>query len=155
MATWGEFATADPDMAAVGEGLLTKHVLAYLATVRRDGSPRVHPVCPFIIEGHIYVATPTTSPKAQDQIRDGRYVIHMLPGDNDDEFRIRGRARNITDPAERAAVIAAGPHFLKEHDYIFEYDIEHAASAYWEKVGQPGTYPVRKKWGAPRSEGQA
>jgi len=146
MATWGEFAAQDPDMAAIGAALLQKHVLAYLATVRRDGSPRVHPVCPFIIDGHIYVATPATSPKAQDQIRDGRYVIHMLPGENDDEFRIRGHARNVTGKDERTRIIAGGPDFLKEHDYIFEYDIEHAAAAYWVNVGKPGTYPVRREW---------
>ncbi len=35
---------------------------------------------------------------------------------------------------------------MKEHDRIFEYDIEAAATAYWVNVGQPGTYPVRRRW---------
>lgn len=120
--------------------------MAYLATVRADGSPRVHPVCPFIIDGRLFVATPPTSPKARDQLRDGRYVLHMLPGENDDEFRIRGRVRAVTDEEERTAVRAGGPHFLKDDDYYFQYDIEEAATAYWEHVGQPGTYPVRRVW---------
>ena len=148
MATWSEFASSDPGMAAVGLALLDRHELAYLATVRSDGSPRLHPVSPKVIEGGLYVCTPRSSPKAADQIRDGRYVMHLLPGENDAEFRIRGRARLITDRAELERVLAQGPHYFRIDDYLFEYDIEEAASAHWEHVGQPGTYPVRRSWRA-------
>jgi hypothetical protein len=147
MVTWASFAGAEPEMAAIGAGLLEKFHIAYLATVRADGAPRVHPVSPFIIEGRLFVATPQGSPKARDQFRDGRYVIHMLPGKDDAEFRIRGRARPVDD-ATRALVLANGPHFVKEHDHIFEYDIEEAATAHWVNVGKPGTYPVRRSWRA-------
>ena len=34
-----------------------------------------------------------------DLLRDGRYVLHMLPGKNEEEFLVRGRARLVTDPA--------------------------------------------------------
>ena len=146
MATWSDLLEAQPEIGAVGVALLEKHGMAYLATVRADGAPRVHPVCPFVIDGRLYVATPRTSPKARDQLRDPRIVLHLLPGENDDEFRIRGRARAVTDEEARAAIRAAGPHFLKDDDYYFEYDIEEAATAYWEHVGQPGTYPVRRSW---------
>src|SRR6202521_2653044 len=112
MATWGEFREAAPEIAAVGVRLLEQHHLAYLATVRADGAPRVHPVSPFIIDGRLYVATPPTSPKARDQLRDRRYVLHMLPGENDDEFRIRGRARSVTGDDERSIVRERGPHFV-------------------------------------------
>ena len=96
MATWAQFEEASPDIAAVGRALLEKHQLAYLATIRPDGAPRLHPVSPFIIEGTLLVSTPPSSPKVRDQQRDGRYVLHMLPGDNDDEFSVRGRASLVT-----------------------------------------------------------
>jgi hypothetical protein len=150
MATWSEFTDAAPDLAEIGLALLDRHQLAYLATIRADGSPRLHPVSPKIIAGGLYVCTPRSSPKAADQIRDGRYVMHLLPGDRDDEFRIRGRARLITDRDEAARIIAQGPHYFRIEEYLFEYDIEEAATAYWENVGQPGTYPVRRSWRAPR-----
>ena len=149
MVSWGEFEAAAPEMAAVGRALLEQHHLAYLGTVRADGAPRVHPVSPFIIDGRLFVATHPSSPKARDQQRDPRYVMHMLPGKDDDEFRIRGRASLVTDAASRALVLERGPHFVREDDCIFEYGIDEAATAYWVNVGQPGTYPVRSSWRAP------
>jgi hypothetical protein len=149
MATWDELYAAAPEIGAVGRALLEQHNLAYLATTRRDGAPRVHPVAPFVLEGRLFVATPPSSPKAYDQIRDGRYAMHMLPGKDDDEFRIRGRATLLADGPRRAMVLKDGPHWVKGDDCIFEYDIEEAATAYWVNVGQPGTYPVRKQWKAP------
>jgi hypothetical protein len=147
MASWGEFEAKAPEIAAAGRALLEQHNLAYLATTRGDGAPRVHPVAPFLLSGHLFVATPRSSPKAQDQLRDGRYAMHFLPGKDDDEFRIRGRVREADAPA-RALVLRDGPNFAREDDYIFEYDIAEAASAYWVDVGQPGTYPVRRTWKA-------
>ena len=148
MASWAEFEAAEPEIAAIGRALLDQHQLAYLATVRADGSPRLHPVSPQIIDGRLFVATPRSSPKARDQIRDGRYVIHMLPGKDDAEFRVRGRARLLTDAAEIARICERGPHYFRAADYLFEYDIEEAASAYWVNVGQPGTYAERRSWRA-------
>jgi hypothetical protein len=149
MVTWAQLADAAPDIAAVGRALLEKHQLAYLATIRPDGAPRVHPVSPFIIEGRLLVSTPASSPKAAEQQRDGRYMLHMLPGDNDDEFSVRGLASLITDAAfkERACEHA---HYVRMEDCLFEYDIAEARTAYWVNVGQPGTYPVRRKWLTPR-----
>ena len=35
---------------------------------------------------------------------------------------------------------------LSEEEWLFEYDIESAASAHWENVGQPDTRAVRQRW---------
>lgn len=80
MAAWREFEAAEPELAASGRRLIESHQIAYLATVRADGAPRLHPVSPQIIDGALYVCTPRSSPKARDQLRDGRYVLHCLPG---------------------------------------------------------------------------
>ena len=156
MATWAEFAEAAPEMAALGLELRAKFGLAFLATVRKDRSPRLHPVCPFIVRGRLFIATSPKSPKRYDLKRDGRYVLHMLPGKNDAEFQVRGRARFVTDAETKTMVLAEGPEAgiqpdgallnLKPEELLFEYDIEEAMMAYWENVGQPDTRPVRKKW---------
>ncbi len=152
MATWNEFAEAAPEMAALGLKQFEKFGLAYLATVRKDGAPRVHPVCPLIVQGRLFVATNPTSPKRNDLIRDGRYVIHALPGKEEEEFLIRGRASQVTDAETRAMVVEGASQFgdgtlrVEPEELVFEYEIEMAATTYWENVGQPDTRPVRRSW---------
>ena len=156
MATWAEFVEAAPEMAAVGLNRLKKlegepqlPEIAYLATVQEDGSPQVHPVCPVIAGGHLYVSIGPRSPKLRDLRRDGRYMLHALPGKDDDEFSVRGRATEANDPATRAEVLraasASGLH-IGEQEILFRFDIERADTAYWEHVGQPNTRPIRRRW---------
>ncbi len=156
MATWAEFAQSAPEMATLGSELRAKFGLAFLATVRKDGSPRIHPVCPFIVRGRLFIATNPKSPKRHDLRRDGRYVLHMLPGENDAEFQVRGRASLVEDSQTKAMVLAEGPEAgvqpdgallnLTPEELLFEYDVEEAHSAHWENVGRPDTRPVRIRW---------
>jgi hypothetical protein len=57
MKRWSEFADERPEMAGAGRALIYQFRvgLGYLATVRKDGAPRVHPVCPVIANGGLYV----------------------------------------------------------------------------------------------------
>ena len=156
MATWAEFAAAAPAIAALGLKQFEKFHIAYLATVREDGSPRVHPVCPFIVQGRLFIATNPKSPKRHDLKRDGRYVLQMLPGEKDAEFQVRGRARLVEDVQTKAMVLAEGPEAgvqpdgallnLTPEELLFEYDVEEALSGHWENVGKLDTYPVRRRW---------
>lgn len=146
MATWQEFADVRPDMADVLLKLFETGPLAYLATIRRDGSPRVHPVSPILAGGRLFVAVNERSPKRLDLARDGRYAMHALPGERDDEFYVTGRARRHTDEATRDLVRQAAGHTIRDSDWLFEFDLERAMTAYLEHVGQPGTYAVRQLW---------
>jgi hypothetical protein len=154
MSTWGEFAEARPEMAQVLLGLLDWIPITYLATVRRGGSPRVHPVCPIIAGRRMFVAVagssaPQPSPKRFDLARNGQYAMHALPGKRDDEFYVTGRARLVDDGSTRQLVTETAKHTIRGDDWIFELDISYAMTAYWELRGQPGTYPVRTEWRAP------
>jgi hypothetical protein len=158
MATWADLAAAEPELAARAFAKPPEmfFALAYLATVRPDGGPRVHPFCPIFAGGRLFAAIPRSSPKGDDLRRDGRYVIHALPGPADAEFSLRGTATEVEDPAVlglvHAAVDASGVGGMMEsvrHDPVFEFDIERADAAHWEQVGEPGTYAVRRRWLAP------
>ncbi len=71
--------------------------LAFLATTRADGGPRVHPMCPLLTQGELY-AFIVPSPKQRDLNRDGRYALHSFPADdNEDAFYITGRVRRVAD----------------------------------------------------------
>src|SRR3954454_7658282 len=99
MATWSDFAAAEPTLAAGIRALLQQYGpgLAYLATVRADGAPRVHPVSPVITDEGLYCFI-VDSPKRRDLERDGRYALHSFPPEeNDDEAYLTGRAIRVRD----------------------------------------------------------
>ena len=154
MATWAEFERAEPTMAALGRKLISNEQcqVAYLATTRHDGAPRVHPVCPVLAGDHLYLAIGPQSPKLRDLRCDGRYMLHAMPGKDDAEFNIRGRATEANDATTHAAVEQAAAAVglnVHAHEVLFFLDIEQAATAYWERVGRPDTRPVRARWRAP------
>src|SRR5512145_3366888 len=68
MVRWGEFAATAPTLAHTGRALLTQFGpgLAFLATVRGDGAPRVHPVCPVLSGDRLFVLIAPDSPKLGD-----------------------------------------------------------------------------------------
>jgi hypothetical protein len=103
MTSWAEFARQVPELAAFGEARFRSGV-AYLGTVRADGSPRVHPVTPILGE-QLFLFMEPTSPKGKDVLRDARYTLHCAVEDSsggEGEFYVRGRAMRIDDPAVRA-----------------------------------------------------
>ena len=160
MATWAQFEAAAPEMAAAGRALLYQFGtgLAYLATLRKDGAPRIHPICPAIAEGGLFGLI-IPSPKQHDLLRDGRYAVHSFPmPDRDDEFYLAGTAHRVDDPDLLAAVLAAylaSGATSSGHETFFEFGIERALLATDPKRGDgPGWPPTYTKWRDPGSRGR-
>lgn len=146
MTTWGEFAERAQELAEFGERRFREAEVAYVATVRADGSPRVHPVTPVLCEGRLYLFMEPTSPKGHDLRREPRYAMHSLVTDqhgNPGEFHIKGRAGPVDDAAVRAKVAEAAPYEVMERWVAFEFSVEEAASTVYE-----GKEPVRRRWRA-------
>jgi hypothetical protein len=100
MVTWTEFQQEQPALAEAGRGQLYLNGigLGFLATVRADGGPRVHPVCPIISGAGLHVLI-LPGPKLADLRRDGRYSLHsetVPPPNQDDGFAVSGTAAEIT-----------------------------------------------------------
>ncbi|MGB8644849.1 MAG: pyridoxamine 5'-phosphate oxidase family protein [Anaerolineae bacterium] len=141
--SWQSLQDEQPELAAFGAERLNGQV-AYLATVRNDGSPRVHPMTPIIGQGHLFVFMEPTSPKGRDLQRDGRYAIHCSVRDNSGasgEFSITGHAHLIDDPELRALAVRLASYSPAERYILFEFDIESAASTIY-----PNDKPVRLTW---------
>ena len=141
--SWKTLESQSPAMAEFGKVRLYGKV-AYLATIRKDGSPRVHPFTPIIGEGHFFVFMEPTSPKGHDLRRDGRYSVHCSVTDTSGEsgeFLIAGRAKFIEDPELRALAVRIAPYHPAERYILFEFDIESAAMTEY-KDGQA----VRQYW---------
>lgn len=127
MATWREFAQQAPELAAFGEARFGSGV-AYLGTVRADGSPRVHPVTPIIGE-QLFLFMEPTSPKGRDLQRDGRYALHCAVEDTEGgggEFYVRGWATLTDDPLLRMQAVQAASYTPQERYILFVLEIDFA-----------------------------
>ena len=150
MATWAEFEREAPALAETGRGLIYKFPvgLGFLATVRKDGGPRVHPFCPIIFEGGLYAFLLSQSYKRDDLVRDPRYAIHAFPADEDEEFYFDGTARQLPDPDLRARLVEFTNGQLGSHDFeeLWTFDIERVLHTTWHNWAKPNTYPTHEKW---------
>ncbi len=147
---WSDFEASAPDLAAAGRRRLVGGdgvAIGFLATVSVSGRPRIAPVCPIFCGDHLYVSAGARTPKVAD-LRDRHgYALHAFLGENDEEFQIGGTATEVLDEDERAAVHEAIPFAAFERsDPIFRLDVERALWVHWERVGQPDTKAVRRRW---------
>jgi hypothetical protein len=141
--SWKHLEDGQPELAAFGAERLNGKV-AYLATIRKDGSPRVHPMTPIIGAGHLFVFMEPTSPKAHDIQRDGRYAMHCSVGDTSGasgEFILTGRAHLVSDPTLRALAVKLASYAPSDRYILFEFDVESAASTTY-----PGDQALRRSW---------
>ncbi|MFJ6216521.1 pyridoxamine 5'-phosphate oxidase family protein [Streptomyces sp. NPDC092296] len=112
MATWQQFEREAPELAAAVRARVEAYKHHVLATVRKDGSPRVSGTevrrCgPDLTLGSMWQAV-----KARDLQRDGRFALHTNPGDGSmagGDAKLAGRAVEITDEGELAAYRVAVP----------------------------------------------
>jgi len=153
MVTWKEFAAAAPALAEAGRSLLNQFSvgLAFLATVRKDGAPRLHPVCPVLSSDRLFVLITPTSPKRHDLLRAGRYALQTSPQPKpgSDEFYLAGKALLVDDAAARAAVLRDAKHMADASEIAFELCIDRVMHTRWENVLTPQMRSVHQKWRAP------
>ncbi len=144
MTSWTEFARQDPELAAFGAARFSAGV-AYLGTLRPDGSPRVHPVTP-IIGPHLFLFTEPNSPKGKDLQRDPRYALHCSVADSnggEGEFYVRGRAALCSDPLLREQAVRASPYTPHERYILFMLSVEFAFMNVYQDDGA-----ITRRWRA-------
>lgn len=149
MSTWGEFVSAHPSLAAFAADRLG-HAPAYLATVRRDGGPRVHPVTPIIAADHLFLFMEPTSPKGRDLRERGRYALHSAVPDNKGtggEFYVRGNAILIEDDALRTIALSSASYAPEARYILFELRVTEARCNGYGDVTLPS--PTHWRSGAP------
>lgn len=142
--SWKIFETQAPELADFARARLHNEV-AYLATSRKDGSPRVHPFTPIIGEGHFFVFMEPTSPKGKDLRRDPRFALHCSVADTSGtsgEVFLSGRAVFIEDSALRGAAERVSPYKPAERYILFELYPEHVTITEYPDGGGP----ARRFW---------
>jgi hypothetical protein len=109
LASWRDLELGAPQVARLGAARLDAAPVAMLGTLRRDGSPRVSPIEPSIVNGRLLVGAMTWSAKAADLRRDPRYVLHSTVTGADTgegELKLHGLAAEA-DPAARGEAAGA------------------------------------------------
>jgi len=136
--SWKKFEQEAPHLATLGYNKLHRKI-SYLAILKKDGSPRLHPVTPFIGHGMLFIFTEPTSPKIGDLRRDGRYALHCSVGGGGPlvEVLISGQAREITNSDQRSQAenIASSPVVLASY-VLFEFMVDRALVVEYDSGGK-------------------
>ena len=128
MASFAVLEQEQPEFAARVRAAFDAHGHKILATLRRDGAPRVSGIETQFRDGELWLAGMPRSMKFVDLRRDPRMALHS-GSDEPDAFRadakLSGRAIEITDPAELAgfAERAAVPEAVQPFE-LFRIDLE-------------------------------
>ncbi|MGH9185229.1 MAG: hypothetical protein ACRD0U_05365 [Acidimicrobiales bacterium] len=156
VATWGDLIDQRPQLAEAGRALLYQHGvgLAFMATTRSDGRPRLHPMCPLFNPDGLF-AFIIPSPKQNDLRRTGWYAMHSFPcPDNEDAFYLTGKAQLVENQSQRDAL---SRQFVQERsqfavappadqDALFQFDVD---SCLWTTTtGHGDPAPEHTVWHA-------
>jgi hypothetical protein len=148
MASWSEVEAAAPELAARVRATMDAHKHKVLATLRRDGSPRVSGIEAEFTDGELWLGMMPGSRKAMDLRRDPRLALHSASVDPTEEdpsawpgdAKVAGRAVEVDDPAllER---LGAGEGGGGAH--LFRVDL---AEVVHTRVGTPADHLVIEVW---------
>jgi hypothetical protein len=101
MPTWTDFETAAPALAAAVRERLDAHTHKTIATIRRDGSPRISGTETAFRDGELWIGSMWQAQKAKDLQRDPRFALHSGSDEPDDwkgDVKLAGAVEEITDP---------------------------------------------------------
>jgi hypothetical protein len=107
MPSWDAFAAEAPALAEKARARLDAHTHKTLATLRRDGSPRISGTETNLTGGELYIGSMWRAQKALDLRRDPRFALHSGSDDPPDwagDAKLAGIAEEILDPNRVRAV---------------------------------------------------
>jgi hypothetical protein len=143
--TWRELELAASEIAEPGKARLDETRVALLATLRRDGSPRVSPIEPFFAAGQLLFGAMAWTLKARDLERDARCTLHSAitgPNEGEPELKLYGRAIEADDDLRAACPTGWWTDQPHEAARVFSLSIEEAAFVTWDYEG--GEMTVRR-----------
>src|SRR5438067_11351255 len=103
MSSWAEFAAAQPEFASRVRKLMRSRKHLTMATLRRDGSPRISGTEIQFTGDQLQVGSMPHARKAMDLLRDARVAIHGPKHDPANDVTPLGEAENSAPAGEIAA----------------------------------------------------
>ena len=128
MPSWSDFEAAAPELAAEVRARLEAHTHKTLATVRRDGAPRISGTEATFADGELWIGSMWQARKARDLQRDPRYALHSgsdEPSEWKGDAKVAGSVEEVTEPERvqemNGEAAAGGP------SHLFRLDIREAS----------------------------
>ena len=135
MTSWREFEAAAPPIARQSRHRLELTRVCLLGTLRKDGSPRISPVEPYLSRGQLLFGAMTWSLKATDLLRDPRCVLHSAitaPDNAEPELKLYGRASEASSEIADSCTQAWWRRQPAGTAVIFMLHIERATLIEWD-----------------------
>jgi len=129
MSTWSETEAVAPELAAAVRGRFEAHGMGLMATLRRDGSPRISGIEPLFALGELWLGLMPNSLKGADLRRDPRLALHSATEDKDvkeGDAKISGRAVEVVTEGVRQEyleALSAATGFEPEDCQVFRVEV--------------------------------
>lgn len=129
---WQDLLDAQPRLGQIAHDRLVAPGVLLVVTIRRDGTARLSPVEPFVLDGDLWLSMMLGSRKAADLVRDPRVLVHNVvtgPDGGEGEVKVRGRTETVTDERRQrryaeavAAALPWSPEVGRFHLFRVEVD---------------------------------
>jgi hypothetical protein len=155
VSSWSEIETAEREFASRVQARFDAYRHKVLATLRKDGSPRVSGIEVGFSNGEVWLGMMKGSLKARDLQRDPRLALHSGTEDPNEaegmagvvvDAKLSGRAIEVTDPAKLAALTGGEVEGVPE-SHTFRIDVSEVVLI---SIGDPADHLVIETWNEKR-----
>jgi hypothetical protein len=116
--SWNDFEAAAPDLARRVRERLDAHTHKTIATLRRDGSPRISGTETRFADGELWIGSMWQALKARDLQRDPRFALHSATFDPDKDWPGEAKIAGIAHEEQ-----ASEPEGDAEPSHSFRLDL--------------------------------
>jgi Pyridoxamine 5'-phosphate oxidase len=144
MASWSEVEAAAPQLSELARSYFDAHVHKTLATLRRDGSPRISGSEVIFADGDMWLGSMWLAVKALDLRRDPRFALHSGSADPAEwkgDAKVAGRVEEVEDDERKAEV--TGGEAPSGPMHLFRCDITELVVV---RLGEPADHLVIESW---------
>jgi len=132
MASWSDVEAQAPELATLARGYFDAFTHKTLATLRRDGSPRISGTETEFTDGELWIGSMWRAVKALDLQRDPRFALHSGspdPSGWSGDAKVAGRMEEVTEPGATS--------------HRFRADISELVVV---RLGEPANHIVIESW---------
>jgi len=133
--SWSEFEAEAPELAARVRERLDAHAHKTIATIRRDGSPRISGIETELADGELWIGSMRDALKARDLQRDPRFALHSASEEPEvwtGDAKLAGVAEEVSAPD------ATSPRFRLDFREVSTVGLNEERNALVIEVWTPG-----------------